>query len=170
MLPPVEAAKYRTQAQSQYGVLLGGRSELFVSLRAFFDSPILGHGSWPENPEYVYARLDEVDKAGAGFMDISVMEENISTFLIPTHSYIMGALVWGGFFAGLFWFKTLAAVSKGLLNKAVVSSPLLLYISLALVWSILFSPFGADARWISTVQLSTYYLILSNINRRSKNK
>ena len=42
--------KYETQASGRWGLLLGGRSELFASSEAILDSPILGHGSWAKDP------------------------------------------------------------------------------------------------------------------------
>ena len=35
------------------GILLGGRTEILVSMQAIADSPILGHGSWAKGQEYV---------------------------------------------------------------------------------------------------------------------
>ncbi len=164
LLPALDAMKYSMQAESKWGVILGGRTELLVSFEAFSDSPILGHGSWPENSYYTYAHLDVVDVSGGMLMDLAAAERRISSFLIPTHSYLMGAMVWGGFFAGLFWFKILGMSFSGFLNERVISSPLLLYIVIGLIWNILFSPFGADARWLSTVLLWVYISMRYDFN------
>lgn len=162
-LPSADAMKYSIQAESKWGVILGGRTELLISLEAFFDAPFFGHGSWAENSYYTYAHLDMVDASGGMLIELSVAEDNINSFLIPTHSYLMGAMVWGGFFAGLFWVKVLGLSLAGLLNEKVISSPLLLFIVITLVWNILFSPFGADARWLSTVLLWVYISMCNNV-------
>jgi hypothetical protein len=164
MLPPLDAMKYSMQAESKWGVILGGRTELLVSLEAFIDSPIWGHGSWPENSYYKYAHLDMMDASGGMLNDLSVAENNIRSFLIPTHSYLMGAIVWGGFFAGLFWLKVLGLYLSGFLDIRVITSPLLLYISIGMIWATLFSPFGADARWLSTVLLWVYISMINNVD------
>ena len=161
LLPPLDAFKYSVQAESKWGMILGGRTELFVSLEAFFDAPFFGHGSWSENPYYVYARLDYMDSAGGLLQEIAVAEKNVRSYLIPTHSYLMGSIVWGGFFAGLFWLKVMGITFSGFLNGQVIRSPLLLYIIISLIWNIIFSPFGADARWLSTVLLWVYMIITS---------
>jgi hypothetical protein len=161
LLPPLDAMKYKVQADSKWGVILGGRTELLISFEAFFDSPFFGHGSWAENSYYTYARLDMVDASGGMLRDLSVAESNIKSFLIPTHSYLMGAIVWGGFFAGLFWLKVIWLSLSGFLNRNVIESPLLLYIVIGMVWNVLFSPFGADARWLTTI-LFWFYINMSN--------
>jgi hypothetical protein len=164
LLPPLDAMKYNLQAESKWGVILGGRTELLVSLEAFLDSPIFGHGSWAENSYYTYARLDMMDASGGMLMDLSVAESNIRSFLIPTHSYLMGAMVWGGFFAGLFWLKVIWLSLFGFLNRRVIVSPLLLYIVIGMIWNVLFSPFGADARWLTTILFWFYISMLNDEN------
>jgi hypothetical protein len=161
MLPPLDAIKYSVQAKSEWGVILGGRTELLVSLEAFFDSPFLGHGSWAETPYYTYTLLDIMSASGGMPLDLSSIESSIESFLIPTHSYLMGAVVWGGLFAGLFWLKTIWLLLSGILNEKVIASPLLLYIVIGMIWNILFSPFGADARWMSTI---LFWLYISMLN------
>lgn len=163
LLPPLDALKYQTQAESKWGVILGGRAELLVSLEAFFDAPMLGHGSWPENSYYTYGLLDMMDASGGSLMDLNAAESNIKSFLIPTHSYLMGAIVWGGFFAGLFWLRVIKQFAEGFLNPKVITSPLLSYITIWLLWNVLFSPFGADARWLSTLLLWLYFTLLNNL-------
>ena len=47
--PPAVAQKYQTQAGGAFGVLLGGRADVLVSVEAFLDKPWLGHGSWAKD-------------------------------------------------------------------------------------------------------------------------
>jgi hypothetical protein len=152
------------QAESKWGVILGGRTELLVSLEAFLDAPFLGHGSWAENSIYKYVHLDMMDASGGMLKDLISAEKNIRSFLIPTHSYLMGAAVWGGVMCSLFWLKIFGVFFSGFLNSKVILSPLLIYISIWMIWNILFSPFGADARWLSTVLLWVYLSMINNIS------
>ena len=76
--------------------------------------------------------------------------------LIPSHSYLMGALVWSGIFGGLFWIVLLYVVFKRFL-RTLGQLPLYFYIGmLGLVWDVLFSPFGASARWNTAVFLAAF--------------
>ena len=54
-LSPIDAAKYKAQASSDLGVLLGGRSDFLISLDAIKDRFFIGHGSWAENFNYAYS-------------------------------------------------------------------------------------------------------------------
>lgn len=167
MLPLEDAYKYSRQAESKWGVIVGGRTELLVSIEAFLDSPLFGHGSWAENSLYTYRHLDMKDASGGMLIDFFTAENNVKSYLIPTHSYLMGALVWGGFFAGLFWLKLLGIFVGGFLKNKVLSSPLLVYITIWMIWNILFSPLGSDARWITSVLLWVY-MIMQPVNNNEK--
>ena len=90
-------ARYYAQTGS-LGVLIGGRSEILVSTQAVIDSPVLGHGSWAKDFKYVDL-LAEL-RGSLGY-DVQVDPQDVG--LIPTHSYILGAWVEGGFLGALFW-------------------------------------------------------------------
>lgn len=168
LLPPGDAIKYSIQAQSDWGILLGGRSESIISLQAFIDSPIYGHGSWAENRNYVLEYYKLIDLAGSSLQSFEVMKQNIKSHLIPTHSHIMGALVWGGVVASLFWLYILRVIFKGFLNANLLESPLIVFASIYLVWNILFSPFGADARWLSTLLIWVYFTIIYGNRKKER--
>jgi hypothetical protein len=155
------ASKIRSQASGDYGLLLGGRTEVFASINAFLDKPLLGHGSWAkDNSGYndlMFSKLIE-----AGYAD----RVNLQTAnqLIPVHSYLMGSLVWSGIGGGLFWLYVL----RWLILKFILNFQLIGFYFyngfILIIWNILFSPFGASARWDSAVfiaALSAYTLWLS---------
>ncbi len=153
-LSAADAFKFQIQASSDYGFFIGGRHEIMVSMQAYLDKPLFGHGSWPENSKYPIDLIYLVNQIGASLnSDINSSINGLQSDLIPTHSYIMGALVWGGFFAGLFWLRVLYKLFSGFLDGNIITSALLLFLSFSLIWSIIFSPFGADSRWISSVFL-----------------
>lgn len=163
MLDPIDALKYRIQANNEWGVILGGRSEILISLQAFFDSPVFGHGSWAESEVYVYRYLDLQESTGGLLNTLEVAESQIDSLLIPTHSYLMGALVWGGLFAGCYWLYMLRYLFLTLVHELAYLKPILVFFIFTLAWSVMFSPFGADARW--SVALIVVYFLSDSKNR-----
>jgi hypothetical protein len=160
------AYKYKSQALSEYGVILGGRNELLVSVQAFFDKPILGHGSWAENIKYVHMRYDYLAMQDDWIVNLEQVENHLNRYLIPTHSFLMGALVWGGIFAGLFWIRVLGLCIQIFQVPSMVTSPFYFFAVLNVFWNVLFSPFGADARWINMVVI---WLLVMRLNVEIRN-
>lgn len=132
------------QQSGAFGVLLGGRSEILVTTQAVIDSPILGHGSWARDFEYVDLLAERRSSLG-----YEVGAEFSDAGLIPAHSYLMGSWVWAGFLGGLFWLAILAiAISllASLYASRVELAPLLVFSAMLLVWNIAFSPYGFSGR------------------------
>ena len=163
LLPDATAEKMASQAAGGYGLLLGGRTEILASLDAFLDKPFFGHGSWAEDEDgyqdnLVY-RLYELDYLESAYWDFG-------NNLIPVHSYFMGAVVWAGALAGLFWLY----IFKQVVNFLITYSPHLnIYIYLNgvfFLWAILFSPFGGAARWGAEIFLSVLFVVVGAVRRR----
>ncbi len=152
-ISPAAAQKYETQARGSFGLLLGGRSELLVSTQAFLDKPMLGHGSWAKDTAgYRQAYVERYYELGYTQSN----QQAVTGGLIPTHSYLMGALVWSGLLGGLFWMVLLWTVARMFLGVAG-RLPFYFYVGLVgLLWDVLFSPFGASARWSSAVFLAAF--------------
>jgi hypothetical protein len=137
--------KFEAQAQrSQLPLLIAGRNELLVSLEAIFDAPILGHGSWPENPYYadrlaiLRYQYNLYDRIGPAEND-----------LIPTHSHILGSWVEAGIAGAGFWALILSFAGRALslsLRGHSQMRPLYIYSAILLIWDILFSPFAGFRR------------------------
>jgi len=142
-----EEAKQKNEMQGRGGsLLLGGRPEIQVSLQAVKDSPIVGYGSWAQDPKYVEMLFDM--QLEQGLIDREDMLEYESD-LIPTHSHLMGAWVWAGILGGVFWFYILWLALRCIIRIAISRPPLApVYMAMAigLVWGILFSPFGLSVR------------------------
>ena len=135
--------KYEWQASGKFGVLLGGRAELFVSLKAIINSPIIGHGSWAKDPQYSDLLYEQLEKYGYA------VQRGINSDKIPSHSYIFGAWVESGFIGAIFWFWVLLFTVRTLANLHELKeslSPLIVLFSFRLIWDIPFSPFGGAAR------------------------
>jgi len=166
-LPEEDALKYSIQASSDLGFLLGARSEIVISLEAFYDKPFFGHGSWPENHEYMYQYIHLMDLMGSSQHDYKTAMLLVKSSLIPSHSYLMGAIVWGGFFAGLFWLFILYKIINLMVKNGNKLSLLQVYLSITTLWNILFSPFGASARWATALSI---WMIFFTLNNKIRNK
>jgi len=165
LLPELAAEKYRMQASGSYGALLGGRTELFVSLKAFFDSPIIGHGSWARDTSGIYISQYFQLLYKFGYLQNEAKLFDYELGLIPVHSYIMGAMVWSGILGGLFWIYLLRELIRTFFSYMRSLPYYYYYGMLGLVWSIFFSPFGASARWGTAVFLASYFAYLSFLNK-----
>lgn len=157
-LPADVALKFKAQEEGSYGLLLGGRSEVASSLNAFLDSPFLGHGSWAIDSEGKYSSLQEeyIYRLGYGELSNGPDLRDYDRELIPTHSYIMGALVWGGFLAGAFWVVIIRYLFyQVILNMSVL--PYYFYLnSIFFFWNVFFSPFGANSRFNTSIFLAMF--------------
>ena len=148
-LSPEAVHKYTVQATSEYGILFGGRSEVVISVKAFLDAPLLGHGSWAiDRHGYVdeYNRLTH--QMGMALTD---KFEELESTMIPTHSYLMGAMVWCGIAGGIFWLSVVGGCLRMFLLQARYMP---VYFCVALpqfIWDTFFSPFGAANRWQAAV-------------------
>ena len=154
-LPPAQAARDRAQASGDLGILFGGRAELFASVSAFLDKPLLGHGTLAPDTGGYYSRkaVRTLDRLG---YPQSGQPIAISSVEIPTHSYLLQGLVWAGIFGGLFWIVLLGIVLNQFV-KAVNWLPVYFYLALfGFLWGLFFSPFPAISRWTTAVSLAAF--------------
>ncbi len=138
------AQHYETQAAGEYGVLLGGRTEILGSGRAILDSPLIGHGSWAKDCKY--ASLMVEIKRDLGYFPGAENEK----CLIPAHSYLFGAWVEAGLVGAIFWLWVLSLAARVLLRlyrTLEPLTPLMAFIAFSIIWSIFFSPYGAEGRF-----------------------
>ena len=150
-------AKYEVQSSGKYGVLLGGRSELFGSIPAIYDSPILGHGSWAKDLKYLIIRRETMALLGyRNYEDTPA--EDIESGIIQTHSFILGAWVYAGVLGAVFWAWVWVMVFKVLMRSyppKFVLPAMVPWMAFELLWAILFSPYGVGQR-----VLATYYIVI----------
>jgi hypothetical protein len=156
LLGEVAQRNYLSQASGEYGLLLGGRSEVLVSSRAVLDSPFLGHGSWAK--DYQYSSLLNELRQQAGYIAGVEDEEG----LIPTHSHLLGAWVEAGLLGAVFWMWILSLPARVLIRSHGTMdylTPLMAFVAFLLIWDIFFSPYGAERRFVTpyyVVVLMTY--------------
>ncbi|WP_460136620.1 hypothetical protein [Pseudomonas sp. S1_E04] len=164
-LPEESAKKFQIQASGEYGALLGGRSEMLVSVGAFLDKPLFGHGSWAKDTGGYQDKLTAL-KYALGYSEKD--EANYNTDLIPVHSYLMGGLVWAGVGGGLFWI----VMSRWLLIEFIKNFRFLGFYFyngiIELFWNILFSPFGASARWSTVLFIAALYCYSRRLSKSGK--
>ena len=107
--------KQRSQ-MGTFGLILGGRPELYTAALAIWDSPVFGHGSWARDKNYVYHLLD-LRQYG---YNINVTEDKIKDEYIPSHSYLLGAWVEAGIAGAVFWLAMLFLVARTLIDMTYV--------------------------------------------------
>lgn len=142
--------KYEMQTRGDLGLLMSGRWESLVSVRAIADSPIIGRGSWASDRSY--AALGVLLRRQRGVQ----ANESITSELIPTHSYILGAWVEAGVLGAVFWAFAFAYVATALfrlLDLQSPATPFVSYLIIQMLWAIPFSPFGAEARFMAAGQI-----------------
>ncbi len=140
--------KYVSESSGEYGVLLGGRGDLLGAFAAIYDSPILGHGSWAKDWSYILAQQEAM--ALMGYQDAGdVSQEEVEGGVIPAHSYLLGAWVDAGIVGALFWawvFVLTVRILMRVYPPTVALLPVMSFVAFALLWDILFSPYGATER------------------------
>jgi hypothetical protein len=155
LMPDNIQEKTLEQTSNQLGVLFGGRSEIFASAQAFLDKPLLGHGSWAQDPKGIYTDLltDRLSDTGqdVNYELLDYLIQNTDGLLIPAHSYIFSALVWSGIVGGMFWLVILSYVLRSLLQNSQILPYYFFAGGYGLIWAIFFSPFGYTARFSSAV-------------------
>jgi len=153
------AAKSKYEAESgAYGLLLGGRTEILVSIQAVMDSPIIGHGSWAKN--WDYAEMIDTLRRKFGYASQGVGELG----LIPTHSHLMGGWVEAGILGAVFWLWVLFLPVRTLtvlLQTRSRLAPLIVFLAMSLVWDVLFSPYGAERRFVTPYYVIVMMMVIS---------
>jgi hypothetical protein len=153
-------AKFQTQSEGDYGVLVGGRPETLVAIQAIRDSPIIGHGSFPFGLKYLQLKQDIQYEHGYSDTDES---EDTEFPIIPTHSHLTMAWVEGGILGGICWIYILILVLRGVLRLTTLRphlAPLYTYLLVSSLWDILYSPFGSVNRMRAAFFILLSYFIL----------
>ena len=110
-----------SQSGGDYGVLVGGRPETLVAIQAIRDSPIIGHGSFPEGTKYIQLKQDI--RYEHGYSDSDEPEDTETKIpVIPTHSHLTLAWVEGGILGGLCWIYILILILRGVLRVTAAAT------------------------------------------------
>ena len=135
------------QMESKGGLLLGGRPEIFISVIAVKDSPLIGHGAHAKDYKYrdILADINEE----RNLPDDPEFDEELFQGVIPTHSHLIGGWVAAGILGSLVWFYLFWIALKGLVETVAQRpplAPLYSYLLIMLVFDTWFSPFGSTER------------------------
>ena len=155
--------KYESQSSGEFGVLLGGRGEIFTSALAIRDEPILGHGSWALDTDY--AQQGQMIMRDFGYRPPDP-EPQAATGLIPSHSFLFGAWVDAGILGAVFWawvFTIAIRAMFALFRMAEPLSPLFAFFVVLLAWDLLFSPYGAYQRFFAPYEIVLAVFVLETV-------
>jgi hypothetical protein len=157
---------YEWQSEGTLGLFVGGRSGVFAGVTAIAESPWLGHGSWVMDSDITLRSAGFLRDSGYGTMGQMAVQDNAGML----HSHLVGAWVEAGILGAVFWAWILSLDARRLAalyqNKEALT-PLIAYVGILLGWDILFSPFGAERRFVTP-----YYLVLllsfAQLHRRTR--
>jgi len=151
-----EEAQAKNETQEKSGnLLLGGRPEFVVGLRAALDSPIIGHGSWAHDYKYFEMLNDMLIESGTQAAT-SRDPDAEADGLIPGHSHIVTAWVWAGMTGLIFWLYVVWILCKAVTSVSILRPPLApiyTFILIASFWSIWFSPFAFTSRMAEGIMM-----------------
>jgi hypothetical protein len=165
-----ERSKFTQQAGGQFGLLIGGRSEILVSTRAIADSPWIGHGSWAKDRSY-RRLMYELINLGYEQSEFALKRLVESSDLIPAHSHIFQAWVWSGILGALFWVVILWIIFQAFILSNRYPDLLHIFVvffSVTALWDIFFSPFGSIMRLRWSMQLVVILVSIHNCNQIKK--
>jgi len=158
--------KFLDQTINTKNIFYGGRTDVYVGLSQVIDSPIFGQGS--------YAKISSSNRQE---IITEVVRTNPNSYpllftfkegkLIPIHSVILQFWVWYGIIGALPWLWYLYTIIWTLWVNIKAGKGIGLvhsYILTLAVWDILFSPFGADRRFM--LPLTLIALIKTNFDSK----
>jgi hypothetical protein len=120
-------------------VLLLARNESLIALDAIYEKPLLGHGSWA-NPGHLrrlyLLKMREIYGSKA--------PKQIFQDILPVHSVLLGAWVFGGFAGFVFWayviYRTFYLANRLLLGASLAMIALVVVYLPYFSWHVMFSP------------------------------
>jgi hypothetical protein len=145
----------------QFTVLVGRWDQLYTWPK-IMESPIIGHGSWAKDFDYVMSRAGELG------MDPALVGVEEQKGLVPAHSHITGGWLEAGILGGIFWIIALWRAMRLVIREDTVLfrrlAPLMTFLLMRFAWDVLFSPYGGAGRlwsgfmlaWIAWTETQTH--------------
>lgn len=104
MLDEKQVRKYQRESQAEGGVFFGSRGVyVLTGLLAWWDRPLLGHGSWPEDTNGYYRRAADMLKVPASDYRYAPVKGVAVRNMLPIHSVLVSSLAEHGPLAFLFF-------------------------------------------------------------------
>ena len=155
MLGEKSQSKYEKQTSRGSGILkllMSGRKEFFIAIPAALHKPIMGYGPRAEDTGGYAERflLEYGDETDIRMYNAGCLQALRTGWAmqIPTHSHIMAAWVWCGFFGLIFFIWWIVLIYQHLRYYIAAFPQWYGYFALtipSLLWHFFFSPFGT--RW-----------------------
>lgn len=153
-------------------LIMAARHDFFVSLVAFMDKPLLGHGAWAKDETLKYALLsaelaDEDERKVINNVDYQGYP------LVPIHSILVGMGTRNGILAFLLFFSIFVFVYKrafSLLLSKPYALPYVCYLIIASIQAVLFSPpaiLKGNIAVMWAILMALYYFEIQNKNKLS---
>lgn len=171
--------KTRQQFNGSFGLLFGGRQEIFSAFVAWQDKWLFGWGSWATDPNsrYRYIGYELMNEFGYELefeKSFKAIELGFVSTYIPTHSVILSLLAWGGILSTIPFYVFLSNYISQFLkipSQKNLSPPFFIsYAFINSLWNITFSPFGFTNRLliaISCALVISYAKEMSTLHRKT---
>lgn len=154
--------KYMMQKYSQMGIA-SGRGDFILGAEFIARNPIVGYGSFAKDKEGLRPVLCQ--KYG---IEYSERLAALNGFVVPCHSVLVGQWNWHGILAGMFWIYYLLLMYKSFKKGVFLQSPRIMglgvFVSIMILWDILFSPMAARTPFVF------YFVYLILLHTEYKNK
>lgn len=152
MLSDEQTSKYERQTNGRTDIvsmIVSGRIEPFVGLKAAIDAPFIGHGALPiDDKGYYQSFLEEYgsqEDIERYYAFLRYRASELAFLMIPTHSHIVYGWVSRGVVGLLFWLYVLYLMCNHVRKNMSAIPQLYGYFSVMLAsyaWHIFFSPMG----------------------------
>ena len=146
LLDETQVRKYQRESQAEGGVFFGSRGiYILTGLLAWWDRPLLGHGSWPEDTNGYYPRAAEILHVPASDYEHARVRGVAVRNMLPIHSVLVSALAEHGpvafmFFAYLAYLNIIAVrLVPSILPQYTATFSIFLWLN---AWNLLASPQG----------------------------
>jgi len=144
-------------------LLLAGRTEVFTGWIAFMDAPLLGHGSWAQDPGYHYHHI------------VSLFHDKEFSFdvfsganVIPTHSVLIGYGTFNGILPFIILLLIMIRVFKQAFYSLRFSDSLQIvhiFFITQLFWNLIFSPLSHFRQTLPLYMAFIFVTYMVNIQK-----
>jgi hypothetical protein len=145
----------------------GRFSAITIAFKAIYESPLIGHGSWPKNPDLVREHYSLSHSKDSGFP----RRRDFSNQVIPSHSQILQSWIEGGIL-GMTFFLTfivslILSISKIISSNYKPVLALYLFILFSSLIESFMSPFGGFGRLSIALAIAVICTVETSLQRFS---